>query len=47
MNILSINRRALVAPLASGIFVRLFTQGWGKTLEYFCTISVFSMLSEA
>jgi hypothetical protein len=25
----------------------LFTQGFGVTLEYFCTFSVFSVLSEA
>lgn len=25
----------------------LFTQGLGGTLEYFCTFSVFSVLSEA
>jgi hypothetical protein len=28
-----------------GILVLLFTQGFGKTLEYLCTISVFSVLS--
>lgn len=25
----------------------LFTQGFGVTLDYFCTFSVFSVLSEA
>jgi hypothetical protein len=27
------------------IFMLLFTQGFGKTLEYLCTFSVFSVLS--
>jgi hypothetical protein len=28
-----------------GILILLFTQGFGTTLEYLCTISVFSVLS--
>jgi hypothetical protein len=29
--------------IAYSIHKMLFTQGFGRTLEYFCTISVFSM----
>ena len=31
--------------VAYSIRTLLFTQGFGKTLEYFCTFSVFSVLS--
>jgi hypothetical protein len=31
--------------VACSIRTLLFTQGFGKTLEYFCTFSVFSVLS--
>ena len=31
--------------VAYSIYTLLFTQGFGRTLEYFCTFSVFSVLS--
>jgi hypothetical protein len=47
-NLLTSLTRSPMQPLAEGkvgcsIRYLLFTQGFGKTLEYFCTISTFSI----
>lgn len=40
-------KRLAAEKVAYSIHTLLLTQGFGKTLEYFCTISVFSVLSVA
>ena len=45
MKILAAKKSGLTEKAAYSISTRLFTQGFGRTLEYLCTISVFSVLS--
>jgi hypothetical protein len=39
------NKNEVAEKNFRGIYTLLFTQGFGRTLDYFCTFSVFSVLS--
>lgn len=47
MNLFTGGKKEVTEKRARSIRSMLFTQGLGATLEYFCTFSVFSVLSEA